>query len=586
VKVLLWLQSIFGQDERVRQIRVATAIGSLVGLAFSVFNIVTDGMMALGLIELGSVLLLIVPAIAISRIPRWVSLSESLLLLAAIIIFGALVVHGGIEGTGILWVYTLPFLAFFLKGQCLGWRYSAAFLVLTAIYLLWLAPLTTFGLHYTPTVSTHFLLSLAFYTLVAAAFNYVRVRYEAQLLHAKESAEQASQKSRLAQAQSDAAYAAKSRFLAAASHDLRQPAHALGMFVDRLSQVRSSPPPELLDGIEASARALQEMLDSFFDYSRLEAAADQIKEVPVSISAQFAHLRVCFANSAAEKNLTLRVRACVNAWAQTDPILLQRILLNLVSNAIRYTVEGSVLVTCRRTADAQRLRIQVWDSGIGMDARHHEQIFEEFFQIDNQARDRTKGLGLGLSMVARSCKLLQHPLELRSQPGCGSRFTLTVPCAPAPPLPTPALASAQPEPGVLKDMKVLLIEDDQLGGEAMRMLLQDWGCRVHLARTAEQALDSARQGGVPDLVVSDYRLDGDLSGIDVITRLRHMLNWEVPACLISGDTDADLRALAASAGLLLLKKPVQPAKLRSYMRRVVTSGQKRPTTPVAETAPR
>lgn len=584
MKVWLFLQNLLGHDERVRQVRVATAIGSMVGLGFALFNILTEGMLVLGLIELSAVLLLILPAIAFSRFPRWVRFSESLLLLAAMVIFGALIVHGGIEGTGILWVFTTPFLAFFLKGQRLGWWYSAAFLAFASVYLLWLAPLTRVGYPYSSTVATHFLLSLLFYTLVAAAFNYVRVRYEAQLLQAKDSAEKASQESRLAQLRSDAAYAAKSRFLAAASHDLRQPAHALGMFVDRLSQVRDAvPAPELLNGVQASARALQEMLDSFFDYSRLESAADQIRAVAVSMDAQFEHLRLCFANSAAQKGLTLRFRTPANTWVQTDPVLLQRVLLNLVSNAIRYTHQGSVLVSCRKSADRQQVRIQVWDSGIGMDARYHEQIFEEFFQIGNQARDRSKGLGLGLSMVERSCKLLRHPLELRSAAGCGTRFTLTVPQAPAMPFAERKPAVETVEPGALHGLKILLIEDDLLGGKAMCALMKDWGCTVYLARTADQAFDLVAQGGDIDLVVSDYRLEGELSGIEAIDRLRKILGQAIPACLISGDTDAELKSLAASAQLLLLKKPVQPAKLRSYLRRVLTASA---VMPAAETAPR
>jgi len=584
LKAWHFLQNLLGYDERVRQVRVATAIGSLVGLGFALFNILTDGMLVLGLIELAAVLLLIFPAIALSRFPRWVHFSESLLLLAAIVIFGALIVHGGIEGTGILWVFTTPFLAFFLKGQRLGWWCSAAFLALTSVYLLWLAPFITFGYPYSPTVATHFVLSLLFYTLVAAAFNYVRIRYEAQLLQAKDHAEKASDEARLAQQRSDAAYAAKSRFLAAASHDLRQPAHALGLFVDRLSQVRhTAPAPELLNGVQASARALQEMLDSFFDYSRLEATADQVRAVAVSIDAQFEHLRLCFANSAAEKGLTLRFRTLANTWVQTDPVLLQRVLLNLVSNAIRYTHQGSVLVTCRRSADAQHMRIQVWDSGIGMDAQYHEQIFEEFFQIGNQARDRSKGLGLGLSMVERSCQLLRHPLELRSAAGCGTRFTLTVPQAPTMPFAEQAPAVEAVEPGALHGLNILLIEDDPLGGKAMCALMKDWGCTVYLVRTANQAFDLLAQGGQIDLVVSDYRLEGELSGVETIDRLRKLMGHAVPACLISGDTDTELNTLAANARLLFLKKPVQPAKLRSYLRRVLTASA---VMPDAGTAPR
>lgn len=221
------LRDVIDLDERVRHVRAAAAIGIVIGLLFSAFNIVTEGMMSLGLTELAAVLFLLVPAAALSKNPRWVTFAESLLLLSAVVIFGALIVFGGIEGTGLFWVYTAPFLAFFLKGQRRGWWYSLGFAALVTVYFIWVSPALASAHPYSPVVATHFLLSLAFYTLVAAAFNHVRSRFEEQLRKRKEEAE--------------AADLAKSRFLAAASHDLRQPAHALGMFVARLNQIPSDP---------------------------------------------------------------------------------------------------------------------------------------------------------------------------------------------------------------------------------------------------------------------------------------------------------------------------------------------------------
>lgn len=544
----------FAPEERMHQVRVATTIGAVVGLLFSIFNLLTPGMLPLGLIELAAVVLLTMPAIAISQLPRWVGFSETLLMLAAIVIFGALIVLGGVESTGLFWIATLPFLAFFLKGQRLGWLYSLGFIACAALYLLWASPWLTFGQRYSPVVAIHFLLSLGFYTLVAAAFDYVRNRYENQLCQAKEQAE--------------AAYQAKSRFLAAASHDLRQPAHALGMFVSRLSQLPHDPPTtDIVAGVNASVRALQEMLDVFFDYSRLEAQPTELRTRAFCVDTVFEKLRLFFDRIAADKGVRLHIRASTT-WVESDPILLQRILLNLVSNAVQYTHQGSILVTCRPTRGRTHVRIEVWDSGIGIAAQNHEKIFEEFFQVENQERDRSKGLGLGLSMVKRSCQLLDHPLFLRSNLGCGSRFTLRVPL-------TQRQASAANTSfdmamvGDLAGLHVLLIEDDILGSQALQGLLTSWGCQVSVAGDAQMALDQLRHGPAPDYIVSDYRLRGVHNGIDAIRLVRELCGQALAACLISGDTEMDLRQKARAAGLVLLQKPVQPAKLRSLLRRFV-----------------
>jgi len=559
---------VFGDDERVKQVRVATAIGVFVGLIFSAFNMLTEGMLALGLVELGAVVFLVVPAVAASRVSRWVNLSESLLLLAAMIIFGALIVFGGIQATGLFWVYTLPFLAFFLKGQRLGWGYSLLFLVTATVYLKWLAPMVNFSYIYTPVVVTHFLLSLGFYTLVASAFNYVRSRYEVQLLQAKTSVEIAYGELQKAKEKSEAAYADKSRFLAAASHDLRQPAHAMSLFVARLSQLPNTPQTkEIVAGVVASVHALQEMLDVFFDYSRLDAQSTKLNSSAVCVNTLFEQLRICFSNLAAQKGLRLRIRMTNHAWVQSDPILLQRVLLNLVSNSLRYTQRGCILVSCRPTHRGTHARIEVRDSGIGIAERHHEKIFEEFFQVENEERDRSQGLGLGLSMVQRSCQLLKHPLALRSALGFGTRFTLIVPLAQV-----DASASLAPADDLqmsenLLKLHVLLIEDDKLGRTALRSLLESWGCSVTVAVNADSACSALKSGARVQFIVSDYRLPGVHNGIDAIRLLRELSGSDLAACLISGDTDATVNELASAAQLVLLKKPLQPAKLRNLLRR-------------------
>jgi len=559
------------QDNRSHHVRVVTAIGAVVGVLFSIFNLSTPGMLPLGLIELTAVLFLVVPAMAINRYPGGVGVSESLLIGAAMVIFGALIVFGGVESTGLFWVYTMPFLAFFLKGQRLGWLYSLGFMAISTFYLGWGAPQLSFAQQYSPVIVVHFLLSLGFYTMLAAAFDYVRTQSDGQLRQAKEQAEAANHELRQAKEKMEAALMAKSRFLAAASHDLRQPAHALGMFVSRLTQLPRDPATtEIVAGVNASVQALQEMLDVFFDYSRLDAQSTDVKRQPFAIDDVFDKLRLCFANSAAGKGLHLRIRPS-SAWVLSDPVLLQRILLNLVSNALQYTPQGNILVSCRRVHGNTQARIEVWDSGIGIAMPNHEKVFEEFFQVENPERDRNKGLGLGLSMVQRACRLLNHPLMLRSGLGCGSRFSFLVPLAPT----LSTLTSETPVDatpmGELAGLHVLLIEDDALGSRALQGLLVAWGCQVSVAGDAEMACELVHQGPSPDYVVSDYRLRGAHNGIDAIRLLRELSGQDIAACLISGDTEMDLRQKAQAAGLVLLQKPVPPAKLRSLLRRVVSA---------------
>ncbi|MDR3371291.1 ATP-binding protein [Rhodoferax sp.] len=544
------VDSVIGWEVRSRHVRAASSIGLVFGLLFAAFNMLTPGLMALGLAEGLAELLLVVPALILSRSPRYVGLAESLLLLSAGVIFGALIVFGGIEGTGLYWVYVVPFLAFFLKGERQGWMFSVAFLLVAAAYFLLGGPTLAWAYHYTPVTGSHFVLSLLFYTLVAAAFNHVRSRYEAQLAQGKDEAEAAS--------------LAKSRFLAAASHDLRQPAHAMGMFVARLGQLsHDAVTRELVVGVNASVRALQEMLDAFFDYSRLDAPSMQVSLADFPVNQLLDQLRTSFEAMAEGKGLRLRIRPS-SIWLRSDPVLLHRVLLNLVSNAVQHTHQGTVLVTCRPACGHTQARLEVWDSGVGIAPEHHASVFQEFFQVDNPQRDRAKGMGLGLSLVERACRLLNHPVTLRSAVGCGTRFGVLVPMAAA--LPAMQRRRGPRTNADLSGLQVLLIEDDVLGGVAMAGLLQSWGCRVVVAVDAASACALARQSPDVDVVVSDYRLPGPANGILAIGQLRDLLGRPLPACVISGDMDASAHQQAQAAGLTWLQKPVRPAKLRSVLR--------------------
>ena len=373
-----------------------------------------------------------------------------------------------------------------------------------------------------------------------------------------------------AQGQAEAAYRVKSRFLAAASHDLRQPAHTLGLFVARLTQLpHDTQTAALVSSVDASVRALQEMLDAFFDYSRLDAPSMEVRLTAFPVSQIFDQLRTSFEVMAANKGLRLRIRPS-SLWLHSDPVLLHRVLLNLVSNAVQHTHCGSVLVICRPPQGQLPARIEVRDSGIGIALAHHEKVFDEFFQIDNPQRDRAKGLGLGLSLVARACSLLGHRLALRSALGCGTRFTLDVPCVPVPPASVEADAAAeQPTLTELAGLRVLLIEDDVLGGQALMGVLQSWGCLVTHAHDAQAACLMARHLPAQELIISDYRLPGGHSGIDAIRMLREIVGHDMAACVISGDTAAAVRQQAQLSGLVLLQKPVRPAKLRHLLRNVM-----------------
>jgi signal transduction histidine kinase len=363
---------------------------------------------------------------------------------------------------------------------------------------------------------------------------------------------------------------AKSRFLAAASHDLRQPTHALGMFVARLAQLpHDDQTQQLIGNLDASVRAMQDLLDGLLDISRLDANAVQVQRRPFALTDIFDQLRSGLSLSAAEKGLRLRVRP-TSVWLMSDPALLYRILLNLVGNAVRYTSKGSVLVACRPTADGQHVRIEVWDSGMGIAPTHQRAIFKEFYQVGNTERDRNKGMGLGLSIVDRTAHLLGHKLQLRSTLGEGSRFSIQVPCASPDAVKEMA---APPETRAFVDLAglvVLVIEDDALAREGLVSLLESWGCFVHIAEGIKEALWHLQHGVGLDVILSDYRLRDGENGIDTIKELRTAAGLAIPAGLMSGDTDSYLQQAAKLADLTLLHKPVRPAKLRSLIRHLAT----------------
>jgi signal transduction histidine kinase/CheY-like chemotaxis protein len=360
---------------------------------------------------------------------------------------------------------------------------------------------------------------------------------------------------------------AKSRFLASASHDLRQPVHALGMFVGAMrSHQMPEPATRLLGHIEGTVGALDGLFNALLDISRLDAGV-------IAVHSRSFHLqpileRICRDVQAdvEAKHLSLRCMPCRVA-VNSDPVLLERILRNIVLNAVRYTRAGRILVGCRRGKDG--IRIQVWDTGPGIPEMHRQRIFEEFFQVANPERDRSQGLGLGLAIVRRLCNLLNHPLRLRSQPGAGAfgaMFEVTVPLSRAAP------AAEAPVRHALADSSrlVLVIDDEFAIQEAMRGLLESWGHTVLTAGSCTQMLDQVAEcDRVPELILCDYRLRDGENGIAVIQRLQSEFNEEIPALLITGDTAPDRLKEARASGFRLLHKPLPAEQLRAAINATV-----------------
>ena len=363
----------------------------------------------------------------------------------------------------------------------------------------------------------------------------------------------------------------KSRFLAAASHDLRQPVHAVNLFLGLLTNERMSQHGRyLVDNIASAISAMGLLFDALLNLSRLDAGVIKPRFQTFPLRPLLDQLRAEYAPQANENGIQLRVRACRTS-IRSDPMLLERILRNFISNAITHTANGRVLIGCRRVAD--QLRIEVWDNGPGIPADEQDRVFWEFHQLDNPERDRSKGLGLGLAIVRRTARLLGHELSLRSKVGHGAVFTVIVPIADfvaphasvAEPDPTPPAPPAS-EDG-LRGKLALLVDDDAQNLAGLSMLFESWGCRVIAATSGnalfERVLPLAEP---PSLMVSDYRLRDHETGIHVIERLREEYNDpDLPALLISGDTDPARLAEAAARGIFLLHKPVQVQALRDHV---------------------
>jgi two-component system, sensor histidine kinase len=353
---------------------------------------------------------------------------------------------------------------------------------------------------------------------------------------------------------------AKSMFLAAASHDLRQPVHALGLFVGALRGVAMAPEGRrMLAQIEASITAMNGLFSALLDVSRLDAGVVTVERRPFAIQSVVDRVSRDFVGEADTKGVSLVWKACA-AVVDSDPVLVERILRNLVSNAVRYTERGRIVIGCRRRG--QEIAIQVWDTGVGIPEHQRALVFQEYYQLGNPERDRSKGLGLGLAIVRRLADLLGCPLTLRSNPGKGSCFEVVMPLAAEN---TGVREPSPVEPKLAAVTRfVVVIDDEQAVREATSSLLKSWGHCVIAAGSGDEAVERLSTSLIrPDLLICDYRLRGEENGIAVIERLRSEYNEAIPAVLITGDTAPGRLAEAEASGLLLLHKPVPNGKLRA-----------------------
>ena len=362
----------------------------------------------------------------------------------------------------------------------------------------------------------------------------------------------------------EAANLAKSRFLAAASHDLRQPIHALNLYLGAFAQIQlPRQAGSLLAKVRQCAHIMDDMFRTLLDVSKLDAGAVKPQPTPFALAPLLARTRLEFEPQAREKGLRLRV-ARSSAFVHSDPALVERVLRNLVSNAIRYTQRGGVVVGCRRRDGA--VRLCVYDSGVGIDSSEQSLVFEEFYQVDNRERDRSKGLGLGLAIVERLARLLDAPLTLISRPGYGSLFALDL--KRGVPVQLPAVRVNRPTGGLrdLSGLTLVVVDNERLILDATQTLLQQWNCTVIAATSGAEALrqlaDSTRP---PDVLICDYRLSDDENGVTVVDAIRNEFNADIPALLVTGDTDPDQIRRIASSGLAVLHKPLREQELHDVI---------------------
>ncbi len=406
---------------------------------------------------------------------------------------------------------------------------------------------------------------MLFASLLAAALGWrLHRRWRRQTLHTLEQGErlQALEAERDAALRNDSD---KSRFLAIASHDLRQPVHALGLFAATLhKRLMKSPDEPLGRNLMRSVDSLERSFNAMLDISRLDGGALAPKVQTFPLRDLFRRLHMQYGGQAELAGLGLRFSPGGKSVA-SDPQLLERIVGNLVQNAIRYTTAGGIVVVARTTRS--HINIEVWDTGCGIEAADLPRIFDEFYQVGRGERDRSQGLGMGLAIVKRLAALLRHRLEVVSTPGRGTLFRLGVPLGLLDGMDEETAGADTVPMSVETPQMVLVVDDEEPIREGLRVLLQEWGYQVMAAADAAQAerAVSALEGRI-DLILTDLHLGPGPGGQDVVAAVRRLCGREVPALLVTGDTAGEaLRAVAAGADPVLFK-PLQPRHLFEAMR--------------------
>jgi signal transduction histidine kinase/CheY-like chemotaxis protein len=356
----------------------------------------------------------------------------------------------------------------------------------------------------------------------------------------------------------------KTQFFAAASHDLRQPLHALSLFAAALAdKVHDPEVQQVVHSINASVDALEGLFNELLDISKIDAGVIKPALSHFALAPLLERMRMDFEPEAFERRLALRV-VPTRLYVHSDPVLLERILRNLISNALRYTWQGGLVVGARRRDGAAS--IEVWDTGIGIEPDERERVFEEFYQIGNPERNSRKGLGLGLSIVKRLANLLGAPVGMDSVRGRGSVFRVRVPIGRKPDVAPAAGRASRGVPGDLAERVIVVVEDEPTVLQGMEVLLKGWGASVVACSAVSEVLDrAAALEDAPDLIIADYRLREGSLGTDAIGALRARFGAAIPAIIVSGSTTPAHLEEARALDAHLLLKPVMPAKLRSLI---------------------
>ena len=409
-------------------------------------------------------------------------------------------------------------------------------------------------------------------TLIAAAIRdaTIRKRAEAELIVAREAAEAARALADQARESADRANQGKSRFLATASHDLRQPLQTLALLNGTLRRLVTDPDAaEALSQQEHAISAMSRLLNALLDISKLESGAIVPEPTDFTVAAIFEELRTEFAGIAASKGLQFEVEMCQD-YVHSDPSLVEQILRNLVSNAVKYTRKGWVRLRCLHEAPV--VRIEVLDTGIGIPADQLPYICDEFYQIGVPTNSSRDGYGLGLTIVQRLVKLLTLKLDVRSEVGSGSTFSLILPASSAHAVLTHKEPAGSPVYGrQFGKARVLVVEDDAAVRGATRMLLKVEGYDVTAVVSLAEALKHVRDGNRVDLLVSDYHLGDGETGTQVIAALREAVGMSLRAVLTTGDTSSVIKELACDPYLRITSKPIDAEELLSLLRALLAA---------------